>query len=838
VAADLLPADLPAFTGRAGLLDRTGSAYPGGPAVWAFEGMAGIGKTALAVRLGHLLLRAGAVERALFVDLRGHDPEQPPADPAAALGALLRLLGVPGGRVPHTVDRRRELYVRVLAGTRTLLLLDNAAGPDQVAPLLPEESGCLVLVTSRSALAGLPRADRIEVPEFSPAEALDLLRRTAGTDRVAADPATATRIAALVGHLPLALAIVASHLRDHPDWALADYPPALTALAMAGGVRAALTLSDGSLAGGPRQLLRLLSLHPGRDLDADAATALAGRDARADLDALTAASLLRADPRGRWSGHDLTRAYAAERACLDVPTSQLRRALDRLYDHYADTASAAIHAAYPFRAGPDPGRPDPGRPDPGRPVPSPGAAASWLDAELDNLLAAAIHAVEHGRPDHAVRQSATLHRHLRTRGRYPEAGVLHGTALRIARERADRTGELAALLDLGHVRYIQGSYDEAGEFYADALRLAGDPVSRVRALSGYAAVHHKQGRIDECERLSGQAMDLAGTVGDRYGEQQALFGLAQARYLRGDQPGAATYYARAGRIAADIGDRHAEQIALIGEGNVRYMLGEHAAAVASQDRAVAIARTVGDRQGELQALAALAHAHAGLAEHRTAAARYDQALRIAEAIGDRNGEQHVLAGLGQVLCAIGDHEQAARRYARALAIGLDTGNRNIEYEAREGLGRCHAAAGRYAAAIGCHAAALTLATDLGQPDDRARAHDGLARAHTALGRPEPAREHWQAALALLDEHGLDRTYDPAVTAATIRSRLAAAGGNRSHRVEGAVDDPEHGGEHQGAEAVHAEDGPVPAEHLHQQHDPGGRHGPGEYEQDDHAHAPK
>src|SRR2546423_1487487 len=142
-----------------------GTGTGGAVVISAIAGMAGVGKTQLAIHAAHLLAQQQPFDRVLFVNLRGFhpDPAQPPADPAAVLDGLLRLLGMPGHRIPHDLEARTAAYRGRLAGTRTLVLLDNAAEADQVRPLLPDTAGCPVLITSRRSLSDLHRATHLAV---------------------------------------------------------------------------------------------------------------------------------------------------------------------------------------------------------------------------------------------------------------------------------------------------------------------------------------------------------------------------------------------------------------------------------------------------------------------------------------------------------------------------------------------------------------------------------------------------------------------------------------------------------------------------------------------------
>ncbi|HVQ94619.1 MAG TPA: tetratricopeptide repeat protein [Mycobacteriales bacterium] len=769
-----LPADLVEFTGRSELLDRAA----GGDdplVISALDGMAGVGKTTLAVRLAHRLADRGVVDRVLFVNLRGYDPDSPPANPAAVLESFLRRLGVPGERVPSGLDRRAALYREVLAGTRTLILLDNAASSEQVSPLLPAVPGCPVVITSRVALADLPGARQLWLPPFTPAEALDLLRRIAGAGRVDADPATAARVAELLGHLPLALAVIGCHLRDHPDWVLADYPPALTALALEGGVRAALALSDAGLAPAPRRLLRVLALHPGADIDRCAAAALADQDlatTAAQLAALTAANLLQEKTPGRYDFHDLVRAYAIERANLDHPHSHLAAALDRLFVHYGHTAALAMDAAYRYEASQRPVPPPAATPAPD--VGAPAAAEAWLDAELDNLLATAAAAPDHGRPEHTVRQSAVLHRHLRTRGRYADAISLHQHVLRLTRAGGDRSAEQRVLSLLGDVHYMRGRYDAAAESYQRALTIArdiGDRNGEQNALNGLGGVGYMQGRYGPAAESYQQALVIARDRGDRTAEQNALNGLGWVHHVQGRRRLAIGYYEQGLAIARETGNPNGEQNALNGLGGVYQADGRHEQAGRCYEQVLRSARATGNRLGQQNALTGLGHSRYAQGRYDEAADLFGQVLRIAQDTGNRIGEALALTGLSHVRYQRGEYGPAIRQYEQVLAIAQAGGYRNVEFEAYAGLGRCHTATGDYDEALRCHQIALELATELGQPDDQARAHDGLAHVQQGLGQPESARAHWRQALDLMTGHDLDHTYDPQVTAAAIRAHL-------------------------------------------------------------------
>ncbi|WP_250036377.1 helix-turn-helix domain-containing protein [Paractinoplanes maris] len=222
-----LPADVAGFVGRhrelRDLLDAvrapSAQALPTSP-IYAIDGMAGVGKTAFAVHLAHRL--AGRFpDGQRFVELRAHAPGRPVVDPATALATLLQADGVAAAAIPTGLDALAGLWRERLAGRRMLLLLDDAADPDHVAPLLPGTPGCLVLITSRRRLVTLPGVALLSLDTLPPEDAARLFVHRAGR-RAGGDPAAIARITELCSHLPLAIALTAARLHLHPAWSVTD----------------------------------------------------------------------------------------------------------------------------------------------------------------------------------------------------------------------------------------------------------------------------------------------------------------------------------------------------------------------------------------------------------------------------------------------------------------------------------------------------------------------------------------------------------------------------------------------------------------------------------------
>jgi tetratricopeptide (TPR) repeat protein/transcriptional regulator with XRE-family HTH domain len=740
-----LPAPPQMFTGRTVELADLDKVHDASTVViTAIDGMAGVGKTALAVHAAHQMADRYP-DGQLFLDLHGYTPGVAPIGAGEALERMLRSLGVPGEGIPADVDERAGLYRSRLADQRMLVVLDNAATEAQVTPLLPGAPGCLVLVTSRRRLAGLDHTHTLSLDTLPTADAVTLLRQTAGESRLAGQPAeVAAELVELCGRLPLAIRIAAARLRAHPAWDLAhlvrrlrDQQHRLGELAAGQrSVTAALDLSYQDLSAEVQRAYRMMGLHPGPDIEPYAAAALLAStlpEAGQTLEQLLEAHLLQEPVPGRYRFHDLVRVHAAHTAVRDQNEDGGRLALDRLLDYYRHTAAVAMDTAYPSERERRPQVPPAHTPSPA--LSDPAAALSWLDGELPNLLDAATCAAEHQRPAHLLQLSTILHQHLLTRAHYQDAVTLHCQALTTARATRDQAAELEALVGLGHIRRLQGRYERATDHYQQALHLAcstGDQPAELDALIGLGHIRRAQGRYEQATDHYEQALHLAGATGHRTGELNARNGLGHNHRNQGRYQQAADHYQWALRLARATGHRYGELEALVGLGLLHRMQGRYEQAT----------------------------------DHLT------QALRLAHATGNRPGELNTLSGLGEIHRMQGRHQQASDHYQRLLDLARQTGDRNYEFEASQGLGRLQHGTGHPEAALTYHDNALALATELGQPADQVRAHDGLAHAHRALHQYERARTHWQYALDILTRLGIDHTDEEETTVAAIRTHLA------------------------------------------------------------------
>jgi tetratricopeptide (TPR) repeat protein len=801
-ATRTLPRDVVSFTGREPELRLLeGAVPPGGEAgIYVIGGMAGIGKTALAVHAAHRLA-AAFPDGQVFLSLHGHTPGQRPVDPAEALAGVLLAAGIGASRIPAGLEPRTGMWRDYLAGKRLLLLLDDAAGSEQVLPLLPGTAGSLVLVTSRRHLTALEGARAVSLDTLAPGEAADLLIRLAGRPGLAAaDPAVGD-IARLCGCLPLAVGMLARQLHHHPAWTAASLAADLAAArdhrltlmrTENASVAAAFDLSYQDLEPAQQRMFRYLGLHPGTDIEAYAAAALRATDlatARAQLEALYDQHLLTEPAHGRYRFHDLLREHARALAAAD-PAAARDAATGRLLDYYLHTAAAASqHVA---------------RRHPAVTVTPPAAvpvltdrdaAITWLDAERLNLQAAAGHAAAAGRPGHAIAIPAAINGYLCSRGHWDEAITLHLTALGAARQACDQPGEATALTGLGIVQRLRGdttaaiaSFSRALDLYRDigdrpgeaaahnelgvARYVTGDPAaasSLTRALELYRDLGDRSGEAAALNDLSlvqiaaaaypaaaaslSRALELHRSLSDQLWEANALNNMGVVQRLTGDYPAAAACHAQALGLYRDLGIVFGEAHALNNLGVVQRLTGDYPAAAACHAQALSLYRKLGNRAGEAAALNDLAVVHRLTGDHQAAAAGHNAALALSRDIGNRAAEADALRELGNAQCLAVEYQAAAASHARALELHRSLGSRAAEAEDLNSIGEAELAAGVPGETAAWHEQALAIAVAIASPLEEARSLEGIGRCRLRDSRLGEARESLLRALAIYQRIG-------------------------------------------------------------------------------------
>ncbi|WP_458243458.1 AfsR/SARP family transcriptional regulator [Streptomyces sp. MAI_2237] len=645
-----LPADLPTFTGRQaelkatlGMLPLDGSA-PATLVITAIGGMAGVGKTTLAVHLAHQVADRFP-DGQLCVNLRGFDPTGSVMCSQDAIRVLLDALGVPPQRLPAGLEAQTALYRSVLAERRVLILLDNARDAEQVRPLLPGSPGCFVIVTSRNQLTGLVAgegAHPLTLNQLTPAEAHEFLARRLGAARLEKEPRAVDEIIARCALLPLALAVVAARAATHPDFPLSaiaeelrDSDDSLDAFAgddITIDVRTVFSLSYEALSPPAARLFRLLGLHAGPDLSSPAAAALAGltpRETRGLLVELTRAHLLTEHFPGRYTLHDLLRVYAAERVRAEETPRDRDLAVERLLSWYLHTAAAAYPLITPNR------NPIPLEPPPAscRPLSfsTLDQAVDWCETERPSLVDAVHQAAASGQPGIAWRLPAVLWGFFYLRSHLGDWLDTTRTGLSAARAAQDRRGESQALADAAAALRSNDRFDEAIALFHRSIvvcRELGDIDGRLRAVGNLGDAYLQTGRLDKAVEYSRRGLVLDRALGNTWGEGIALSNLGDA-------------YQRLGRFDE---------------------------AVDCLEQALTVLRASGNRWVEGVALDVLGTVHHRLGARDRAVAYYWEALAAHRDIGNRWGEGHTLGHLGDVQLAAGEPEAADGSWRQALGI--------------------------------------------------------------------------------------------------------------------------------------------------------------------------
>jgi tetratricopeptide (TPR) repeat protein len=637
--------------------------------------------------------------------------------------------GVPAQRIPLSLAAREGRWRDYLAGRKILLVLDDAAGHEQVQPLLPGTGDSMVLVTSRRRLAALADVRVISIDAMSPPEAATLLVKLAGRADLDADSEAIGQIASLCGYLPLAIGMLAAQLRHHPAWTGAALAAELAATndrlvlmhAEDLSVAAAFDLSHADLNPDQQRLFRRLGMAPGRDVDGYAAAALdetspgAGRRL---LDELYDHHLITEPAPGRYLLHDLLREHA--RALAVAAEADSRAAAGRLVNYYAHTAAAAsTHIATWTTAGGRRPASEPPAAEP--PLRTSEQASSWLEAERPNLHAAADYAAAHGMYPHAVAIVTAMGGFLRARGHWDQAASLYRTALAAARAAGDKAGQAGALDELGLLQQLDGDYQAATRTLTEAAGLfrgLGDLSGEAYALNHLGLVQHETGQFQEAAANHLHALALAGEAGDPLAEAVSRTDFGMGQQLTGDYAGAIASYEQAIPLFRDVDSQFDLADALSELGNARRLAGDYAGAIRDQQQSLELFRRLGDRLGQAWALDGLGLASQMTGDYAAAAGRMAEALTIYRELGYRFGEAMALNSLGDLSARTGDAAAARGRYREALAVASDLGAPPQEARALEGLGRTFLPDSPAEAAEHLRAA-LTVYQRLGLPDAKA-----------------------------------------------------------------------------------------------------------------------
>jgi tetratricopeptide (TPR) repeat protein/DNA-binding XRE family transcriptional regulator len=653
-----LPAAVATFVGRESHLADLNAAMsgeePGAPWIVAVDGPPGVGKTALALRLAHHV-KERFPDGQMYVDLHGYSPDAQPSRPDVVLEEFLVALGTNASAIPAGTGQRAALFRSLLAGSRILLVLDNAHDSRQVEQLLPGAPGCGVIVTSRRRLSGLQmrQEQRLTLGPLSEAESVALLRTVIGSDRTDDEPEATAGLARRCGHLPLALRIAAERVATHPHHSVDELADELGAeeerldilsTEDSIAVRTVFSWSYRDLSGEAARMFRLFGLHRGTHLSVPAAAALAGvstAQARRLLDRLVSVHLLQSIDGSRYRCHDLLRVYAAERANDEETSDERNLAVKRVLHWYLHTAYAANHTLSPQRFDP------PIEPSqfilPLLEFTAYDDALAWCEAEMSNLIAATRLALEFGEDAIAWKIPVGCWNYVFLRKRWSPWISAHETGLAGARRIGDRFGEAWTLNNVAHGMRELRRFQDARDHLEQALEIR----KEIGDLVGLAWTVTALGFVD-CDVASFRA------AADRFIEALRIREDVQREHGDDDAIVLANLHGQ-GIARASLGDSYRE-------------LGRFDEALAELGEALRIFREIADRHGEGYTLVKLGDTYARMHRPGAALANFEEALATRREIGDRWGEAETLHSRGRVLLATGEHEAAREAWRHALAI--------------------------------------------------------------------------------------------------------------------------------------------------------------------------
>ncbi|MFI8091589.1 BTAD domain-containing putative transcriptional regulator [Streptomyces sp. NPDC086080] len=553
---------------------------PGPDKVLVVSGRAGVGKTALAVRLAH-----DAAERfpdgRLLVTLR--DAGGRAVEPRTALATLLRRLrgprataagpGTDSGAqpLPSSEAELAELLHARTEGRRMLIVLDDVVSEAQIRPVLSAVPDSTVILTSRHVLGALESVQHLTLDVLAPGEAEALLA-SCGGQRMREDPEAAAEIARLCGWLPLALRVAAAGLSARPHWTAAglaqrlrDERTRLAALALGDlDVRSSLLTAYRDVDEETRHAFRILGPASLPDFALWSAAALLGTD-RAGAERLTErlvqAHLLEARRRPgrlepvRYGFHALLRSLALEVLAQESP-QEGPAAVERLcrafliLARYADAQLAPGRERLGYEVEPL------AAVCPEEVVGS--APLRWFQEESAGLSEAV-------RQAHAAGLWSLCSALASAAAGYYEAGALwdewastHDLALDAARRSGDIHAEAVILRSLGDLAWQRHRTSLAIAQYRQAWQLFtrhGDRAAAGRCLSAEGDALLGTGRVTLAEQAYARALSVSRQNGDPRGSAKSLRGLALVAQREGRHEEALARLGECESAARSAGDR-------------------------------------------------------------------------------------------------------------------------------------------------------------------------------------------------------------------------------------------------------------------------------------------
>ncbi|MGP4112709.1 tetratricopeptide repeat protein [Streptomyces sp. 4N509B] len=634
-------------------------------------GRGGVGKTALAIQLGHSLAPLFP-DGQIYVDLRGA-PGSVPRSPADVLAMMLRDLGTDAASIPEGLDDQARMFRSRTSGLRLLIILDNAQSEDQVRYLLPGTATTMTIVTSRSQLPGLDGSVPLEVRVLEHDQAIALLGKLAGERRVETDAEAAVEIVRSCGLLPLAVRIAGARLAARPGWSLAHFARRLAdqnqrlGELQAGSldVRASISLGVDAQTPTVRRALLLLALCDAPSFSTrplQAALNTTAQNAEQTMEELTEAQLLEAmghDVFGeaRYRFHDLVRDYAAERLVTEVPEHDRRAALDRIVGFCLHQAGQIERLLLPGSHRP------------------PRRTALWVPPGADDEEAAA--------EDVLARFATEYEFHM--------CVVREALAVGATVPAAELASKVVTYQDS---RALWNEWENLQVPVLEACRRDGDEMSEAVTLADLALLRRLQGRLEQAERDGRRALVIFSQAGEHAATASCLSDLGWLHRVRGEHEQARTHLRQALAVADEYEVPRTRGWSLQMLADLEIDGENPRAALELLELSRETLEAIGDHRGLAWTFRIMGDAYREQGDDDRALRQYMMSSNLMEKFGDRRGMARNLGAIGALHQRMSRPEQALECYSESLDIFRDLGDRQWQVRILKTLVELHEKAGQ------------------------------------------------------------------------------------------------------------------------------------------------
>lgn len=684
-----LPPDVADFVGRSAELRRIADALRAvdgqlGPTVVALQGLAGVGKTTLAIHAAHLAADAFPGGQ-LYIDLQGYGPGGA-LTASSALRVLLVSLGLKAQAVPVDVDAATELYRSLLAETRMLVILDNASDVGVLNRLLPGGPRCAALVTGRRPLP--VGSTSLTVAPLDDDDGLTMLGRIIGSERVGAEAEAARTIVRTSYGLPLIVRLVGARLDRRQDWGLAQVADQVRTsnrridhLGVTAAVHDTVASSLEYLQNFPdgtetqaAWAFDLLGLIDATELSQAAVGALLDLSAEtteAVMAQLVDLQLVGSPRPGVYRLHDLLRAVAGERAVRNLAPEERQRAVRRVLDLYLEAAWEMHAVTHPSSERLKRLRPNL-QPPPSDSLPE---RLTWFDTERMSIVALVKQLATLGGEFIApmVELGFALFGYLEVRARWPEMREISA----ICRAGAVTLADQSYFEYLGGIAdWEQDHFEPALEHFTAGLALAerdGDLKAVARCAMASARAFELIGRYDDAIACAERAVLVSRECGYRYvvGAGEMVLGAVSARLGRMED--AESYFTSSIQQVREDDDLRAAA-------RRHGVAGDAYADVGSHHRAIPHFRAALKIYDKDPGPACIAFVHRRLGTSLLAcgstdeaAEAFDTGLELAQESSDTKEEAKILAQVAELQIFRGRPDAAVKYLTTAAALFEDVG---------------------------------------------------------------------------------------------------------------------------------------------------------------------